>query len=170
MTRSLATLGVVIVSASLAQASEGDRILGQLGSRLVGRWACTVTAEGRTARFTTTCEWGVGRKSLVMEARVAGAPKAEHTTLIGWNPKENELVALGFRSDGGATIGRIMRLGRDGKTWLLEAAGATSGGTEGTATAAYTFFGTKTFKMDISNVKIGCKRKGDPPTLYFRRR
>ena len=170
MTRSLATLGVVVLSASLAQANEGDRILGQLGSRLVGRWTCSVTADGRTARFTTTCEWGVGRKSLVMETRVAGARAGEHTTLIGWNPKENELVALGFRSDGAATIGKITRLGRDGKTWLLEAAGANSDGAEGTATATYTFFGTKVFKMDIANVKIGCRRKDDPPTLYFKRR
>jgi len=109
---------------------------------------------------------------LVTEQQVVPANGAhEFTQIVGWHPKEKHLVLFQFHGDGGAAIGKITRLGRDGAKWIGEVGGIAPSGVEITMTLTRTFYGSGACKVEFSDVKVDGKAvNADLPAAVFEKR
>jgi uncharacterized protein (TIGR02246 family) len=96
---------------------------------LVGNW--TWKSGSRSLEFS--CEWTARRHFLLRKYVVKDADIAVKTGIqvIGWEPVAGAIVSWTFDSDGGIASERWTR---EGKRWILEAAGVTGDGAEVTAT------------------------------------
>jgi uncharacterized protein (TIGR02246 family) len=107
---------------------------------LVGNWASKSGA--RSLEFS--CEWTAKRSFLLRKYVIKGTDNAAKTGIqvIGWDPVEGTIVSWTFDSDRGFASERWTK---EGKRWILDAAGVTHDGAEVTATYVLTPMDHDTF-------------------------
>jgi uncharacterized protein (TIGR02246 family) len=95
---------------------------------LVGNWS----AKSGGLTLEMSCEWTAKRNFLLRKYVLKNAEGTAKTgiQIIGWDPVEGAIRAWVFDSDGGFGSERWIK---DGKRWILEAAGVTRDGAEATA-------------------------------------
>jgi uncharacterized protein (TIGR02246 family) len=122
---------------------------------LVGEWSAE--KDGATVRMKA--DWAPSKNFIQcqFETQSPGEPQLIDNQVIGWDPKEEQVVCWNFNSGGGFSYGSWTRAGRQ---WLINLSGvqedgSTSKGVNVISKSDQNTFSWQTLKREIDGVAVG---------------